>query len=401
LFLNFFSWSRAPKVEAKTSLASFDDFLSEIFAATPSASGVSVTPAKAMTCPPVRCAVQAIAEAIGQLPIHVYRRTNGGKDRAPDHPTYRLLHDEANDHTSATDFREQLTRDALLHGNGLALINRVDGKIIELIRLDPAAVDIEADDLGSPRYFLRQETQRREIARADVLHIKAPSLNGITGDSPIRQARETIGLLLAIEAHAARLFKNGARPSGQIVLPKKAAPDTRKNLIAAWRLAHGGENSGGTALLDDGAEYKPVALTSVEAQLIEVWNRAVLDVARVFRVPPALLMDYSRQTWANAELGGQQFLTYTLSRWIKAWEGEVRLKLFGVDERDTFLAEFLIDDLLRSDISARADAYAKLIAARVLNPNEARAMENRAPYEGGDVFANPNTTSNTPGNPDV
>lgn len=381
------------QVEAKASIASPDDFMMEIFGATPSSSGVTVTSAKAMTCPPVRCAVQSIAEAIGQLPVLVYRRSDGGKERSPDHPAYRLLHDEANDFSSAADFREQLTRDALLEGNGLALINRVDNRPIELIRLDPAAVDIEADDLGSPRYFLRQETQRREIARADILHIKAPSLNGIAGDSPIKQARETIGLLLAIEAHAARLFRNGARPSGQIVLPKRADATTRKNIIAAWRAAHGGENSGGTAILDDGGEYKPVSLTSVEAQLIEVWNRAVLDVARVFRVPPALLMDYSRQTWANAELGGQQFLTYTLARWIKAWEGEIRLKLFGPDERDTFLAEFLIDDLLRSDIAARADAYQKLISARVLNPNEARAMENRAPYAGGDEFLNPNTTS--------
>jgi HK97 family phage portal protein len=393
LFWNFLGLSKIDQVEAKSVLASPDDFLIDLFGATPSSSGINVTPAKAMTCPPVRCAVQAIAEAIGQLPVHVYRRANGGKERSQVHPAYRLLHDEANDFMSAADFREQLTRDALLHGNGLALINRIDGRPIELIRLDPASVDIEPDDLGSPRYFLRQETQRREIARADILHIKAPSLNGISGESPIKQSRETIGLLLAIEAHAARLFKNGARPSGQIVLPKKAAPDTRKNLIAAWRLAHGGDNSGGTALLDDGAEYKPVSLTSVEAQLIEVWNRAVLDVARVFRVPPALLMDYSRQTWTNAEFGGQQFLTYALARWIKAWEGEIRLKLIGVDERDTFLAEFLIDDLLRSDIAARAEAYSKLIAARVLNPNEARAMENRAPYAGGNEFLNPNTTS--------
>ena len=41
------------------------------------------------------------------------------------------------------------------------------------------------------------------------------------------------------------------------------------------------------------------------------------------------------------------------------------------------------------------EAYSKAIAARILNPNEARAAENRAPYDGGDVFQNPNTT---PGN---
>jgi phage portal protein BeeE len=74
-------------VESKASIASPDDFLIELFGAMPSSSGVEVTPAKAMKCPPVRCAVQSIAEAIGQLPIHVYRRAKGGKERSQDHLT--------------------------------------------------------------------------------------------------------------------------------------------------------------------------------------------------------------------------------------------------------------------------------------------------------------------------
>jgi HK97 family phage portal protein len=93
---------------------------------------------------------------------------------------------------------------------------------------------------------------------------------------------------------------------------------------------------------------------------------------------------------------GRQFLTFTLLPWIKRWEGEIRLKLFAEAECDAYHAEFLVDDLLRADIDTRADAYAKLIAARVRSPNEARAMENRPAYDGGDKFENPNTTTTAP-----
>ena len=66
---------------------------------------------------------------MGGLPLHVYERSEDGtRNRATDHPAYGLLHDLANDWTPASQFREQITLDALLWGNGYGFINRVDGK---------------------------------------------------------------------------------------------------------------------------------------------------------------------------------------------------------------------------------------------------------------------------------
>jgi HK97 family phage portal protein len=106
-----------------------------------------------------------------------------------------------------------------------------------------------------------------------------------------------------------------------------------------------------------------------------------------------MLFELGRATWANSEQMRQDFLTFCLMSWIKRWEGEIRLKLFTPEERDTYFAEFLLDDLLRADFATRMEGYSKAIAARILNPNEARAAENRAPYAGGDKFENPNTTT--------
>ena len=103
--------------------------------------------------------------------------------------------------------------------------------------------------------------------------------------------------------------------------------------------------------------------------------------------------EFGRATWSNSEEMGRQFLIYTLMPWIKAWESAIRRSVFSPQERDTLYAEFLLDDLLRADTARRAEAYSKLIAARILSPNEARAMENLPPYAGGDTYENPNTST--------
>lgn len=376
------------------SLGSPEEWLIDLFGAAPALSGVSVSPTTAMRCTAVRAAVEAISEAIGGLPLHVYRRDDEARERATTHPAYSVLHDQANDWTPAALFREQITRDALLWGNGYAFINRVDGEPRELNRIRPEAVTVELDSLTTePRYRISDGTQQRFLDRRDVLHIAAPSIDGISGASAVTQCREAIALAMTMERHAARLFGRGGRPSGLLKFPQKLGAETAKRIKASWQAAHAGENSGGTAVLEEGGEFQALALNSVDAQFQQLWQHSILEICRVFRVPPHLVFELGRATWGNAAEMGASFLRFTLMRWIKVWEGEIRLKLIGPDDRASFYPEFLVDDLLRADLAARADAYGKLISARVLNPNEVRAMENRAPYDGGNVFLNPNTTA--------
>jgi len=389
-----------PQSVERRSLANPEEWLIDIFGAAPAASGISVTAANAMRCSAVRCAVEAISEAVGTLPLHIFEKAaSDARSRATDHPAYSLVHDRANDWTPASLFREQLTRDALLHGNGYGFVNRVNGQPRELIRLRPEAVAVELDaTTGEPHYRLAEGASTRFLARENVLHIAAPSIDGISGASPVLQCREAIGLAITMERHAARLFGRGGRPSGLLKFPQRLGAETAKRIKTSWQAAHAGENSGGTAVLEEGGEFQPITLNSVDAQFQQLWQHSILEICRVFRVPPHLVFELGRATWGNASEMGTTFLRFTLMRWLKAWECEIGLKLIAPDDRANFYAEFIVDDLLRADLAARAEAYAKLIAARVLNPNEVRAMENRPPYEGGDRFENPNTATGGNGN---
>ena len=85
----------------------------------------------------------------------------------------------------------------------------------------------------------------------------------------------------------------------------------------------------------------------------------------------------------------QSYLSFGLLPRVKIWQGAIS-RLLSPEDQKIYFAEFMVDELVKADIAARFEAYAKAIASRILNPNEARAKENLPPYVGGEVFANPN-----------
>lgn len=79
------------------------------------ASGKVVNERTAMQTSAVYACVRILAESIAVLPLRVYERTaDGGKTAAPDHPLYRLLHDEPNREMTSFVFRETLMSHLLL-----------------------------------------------------------------------------------------------------------------------------------------------------------------------------------------------------------------------------------------------------------------------------------------------
>lgn len=237
-----------------------------------------VAPALRTPCAPVRCAIQAIAVTIGQLPVQVYRRgEDGSKEKDQDHPAYALLHDSANEWTPASTFREEITRDAMLqpHG-GFAFINRVGGKPVELIRLCPYQTPVTVRYFnGEPTYEVTEDGSTRFIDRRDIIHIPSPSQSLF---DLLHDAKEAIGLALVMEQYASRLFSRGARPAGILKFKNKIDPATSARMKASWQAAHGGANSGGTAIIEEGGDFQALTLNSVDSQFLEMRKFAIEEI---------------------------------------------------------------------------------------------------------------------------
>lgn len=370
-----------------------DPLAALLFSSLPTHSNIAVTPKSAMSVPAVSSAVELIATAAGTLPVKLFARDAQGREADRDHPAFRLAHDEANDWTSAGELRTQLTRDALLNDRGgFAIANRVEDRVVEFIRIDPLAVTPKLDDATrEPFYLVREGKRQLRYAYRDVLHVQA-----FGGEAPISRARNAIALAMSLEQHAAKLFANGARPSGLLSAEKPLGDTALKNIIAMWQATHGGENTGRPAILPDGMKWQSLALNSVDAQFEQMRRFQTEEIARAFRTPPTMLFDLTRATWSNTEEMAQQFLTLTLRPWLRAWEWAYARVLLKPDERASRFFEFVTDDLLTVSFEARATSYGQYRSMGVLTANEVRAGLNRPPIAGGDTLQNPYTTTSPP-----
>lgn len=348
-----------------------------------------------MRVPAVACAVGIISEKIGDLPAKLFE--HGTKETVRDHPAYKLIHDEANEWTSAAKFRADLTADALLHGSGYAVVVRAsDGRPLEFHRLTPGKVSHRFDGDGTPYYVVSVDRGQVRYEFTDILHIQP-----FGGISPVKLGREAIALSIAFERHIASLFANGGRPSGIITSKKKLDAEAKKKLAASWFNTHSGSNAGGTAILDEEMAYEQLSMTLADSQFAENRLEQIREIARVFRVPPTMLFELTRGTWSNTEEMSRQFYTITLKPWLTAWAWAYARVLLTPEERDRFYVEFVTDDLLTTDTAARATAYGQYRSMGVMTGNEVRSGLNLAPHPDGNSLSNPHITTppNTPAKP--
>lgn len=354
----------------------------------PTTAGPLVTAGNSESISTVFACVQAISETIAGLPLVLYRRENDGdRVRAPEYPLYRVLHDTPNERQTALEFREQMQASVLLRGNAYAIIE-TNGKG-ECTGLDPVqadrvsvlklsngriAYDI-ADDNGNMRRYLQEE----------VLHLKDRSDNGFTGRSRIAIARDALGLAMAQQSHGAHAYASGTRLSGVLETPQQMSEEGIKRLSKSWRDQFSGtENTGKTAILENGLQYKSMSMTLEDAEWLAAMQFSVEETARIFRVPPTMIGDLRHGNYSNSVEMARVFVSHTLRRWLVMWEQAISQSLLGPIARGRYFAEHSVEGLLRGDSNARAEFYSKGIGDGWLMPSEARRLENLPTIEGID-----------------
>ena len=117
-------------------------------------------------------------------------------------------------------------------------------------------------------------------------------------------------------------------------------------------------------------------------QLVPTQEFAILEIARIYQMPPTFLQDLSNGTFSNTEQQDLHFVKHTMKRWLEQIEAEMNLKFFG--RGSSRIVEFNVDGLLRGDYKTRMEGNATAIQTGQITPNEARAMDNRERLDGGD-----------------
>ena len=363
-------------------------------------SGEHVDERSAMQIATVYACVRLLAETVAGLPLHLYRYTDGtekGKERARDHPLYKLLYRQPNPDMTSFSFRETLMTDLLLWGNAYAQVIR-DGKntVLSMYPLPPENVEVDRSEKGEIYYIFHANTDEvpgdtdRDIyfRRDEIFHIPGLGFNGLVGFSPIAMMKNSLGTTLAVEKYGSSFFRNGAQPSG--VLEHPGVLKNPEKIRENWSDVYGGAgNAHKVAVLEEDMHYKPISLPPEDSQFLSTRQFGVNEICRIFRVPPHMVQDLEHATFSNIEHQSIDFVVHTLTPWLVRFEQAIIKDLLLPEEQDALFPKFNVDGLLRGDYQSRMQGYATGISNGFLSPNDIHRLENMdlIPSEkGGDDY---------------
>ena len=341
-----------------------------------------VSPHSALSNTPVWAAVNLISGTIGSMPLILYKEIpDGGKERDRDDPLYDMLRWQPNPYQTAVEFFEMGQGHLCLRGNAFFQLqtNRAD-ELTAIVPLHPDRVTLKLLSDGVIEYHYDENKGRpRAFSSEEVLHVKGLSSDGLIGFSPISIGAGAVAMAVASEKYGSRWFHNSATPSGILSHPGKLKPESRSNIKKSWQAAHGSAKQHSVALLEEGLSWTALSVSPEEAQFLETRKYQAEEIARLFAVPPHLLMLLDRSTFNNVVESNRSFATTCIRPWAIRWEQAIRKSILERFTEDGTFVEFNMDALLRPDTKARAEANQIMLQNGALSIDEWRAKERLNP----------------------
>jgi HK97 family phage portal protein len=348
--------------------------------------------------PNVRTCVDFLSRNVAQLGLHVYRRVSDtDRERVRDHPLAEVLGQPLPAEFKVTGYRliEALMGDLGVYYNAYWLkVRRGDGFPMGLLRIPPQFVKVEGG-LMPTNYKIELSGWERDIDPGDIVHFRGYNAeSAIVGMSPL----ETLRRILA-EEHAAgdyreHFWQNAARMNGIIERPSDAPGWTRparERFKAEFEILYsGGENSGKTAILEEGMTWKPVQFSSAESEYLAGRKLTREECARAYHIPLPMVGILDHATFSNIKEQHKNLYQDSLGPWLKMIEAEIQLQLLPeFDDVDGLYVEFNIQEKLAGSFEEQVAALSSSVGAPWMTRNEARARQNLPSIEHGDEVITP------------
>lgn len=323
----------------------------------------------------VLACVTAVSSALAYVPALIYRREpNGDRVEAYGHPLAKIARGGANPQMTWPDWLEHVVASALLTGNGLAEIIRAGNGQLSGFRWIPWGM-VTVVYLSSGRLAYDVTDGRggtRRLLESEVLHLRDRTDDGLVGRSRLSRAADTVAGVQASNAFAKSFLERGAQPSGVIRHPGAMTFEQKASLREQFNSNYSGAaNAGKTLILDGGLEWQAAQISPEDAELLESRKFGVVEVCRLFQVPPPIVQAYENNTFTNASQAGLWFATFCLAPWARKIEAEFARSVLATGLE----LELDLSGFLRGDPATRWAAHKIAIDAGVLDPDEIRMIE--------------------------
>jgi HK97 family phage portal protein len=323
-----------------------------------------------------RC-VDVKSSDIGAMPWDVFRykgEMEWVKDDA--HFSYSMLNVQPNAMCSSFTFWKTFTAKIELEGNGFARIFRNEfgdptqlellmGVVTMYIRTDLTVYYIHIHPYTNENQFIDGE---------DMIHVLNFSYDGLLGVSTLTHAMNITGLAASSDGQAKGFFSSGANLSGIISVPGKIDETKATALKAAWGAAFSLSATtgvaGGVAVMEGGAEFKPVSVKPKDAQMLETRAFNVIDICRFFGVHPSKCFDMSSASYASAESYQLGYVTDTMTPLARKIDNEVNRKLYRPSQRKKTKALLRVREMRAADLTTLASYYSSMFQLGTYSPND-------------------------------
>lgn len=347
---------------------------------------VNVTEETAMQLSAVWACVRLLSETVASLPVTVYRKTEKGREVAPDHWLAKLMARKPNRYQTKVEFFETMMLNLVLHGNCYAKIGKLGGEIRSLLPLMTSQIETKLLPDGSVVHYYSADGNVDVLASDSIWHVKLYG-NAIVGKSPLAFGRNIFAVAQAAENSVSKIYANGGKRSGVLSFDRLLTPEQR----AAARANFGALTTGTDdrlLVLESGMKFDAVSMSPQDIELLSSRKYQVDEICRWFGVPSILV----NQNEGSTTLGSSTaeiisfFQKLNLRPYLERFEASISTWLFTEDEAKEYEFEFDFEGLLRSDLKSRFEGYRSAIAGTILTPNEVRRIEGWPRMDGGDTL---------------
>lgn len=329
--------------------------------------------------------VERRANVIASLPLFAYTLlANGQKDLARTSRLFALLHDSPNGRMTPYEFWRAMVLNHDLRGNGYARIDRdANGEALALWPMPADQVQPFMLYDGTMLYQYQIDGNIAILAEENVLHLKNLG-NGTVGLSKLDFMRATTDEMQKAQISASKIFGNGGKPSGVLMVDTVLKPEQRAALQERFAEMALGSTSR-LYVLEANMKYQQLALAPEDMELLDTRRFGVEEICRWFDVPPVLVHHSNTTTWGSGiEQIVDGFHKLTINPMLVSIEQALRKRVMTPQQRVTMCVEFNMDALLRGSLKDRMDVYARAVQNGLKTRNECRQLENDPPIDGAD-----------------
>lgn len=322
-------------------------------------------------------AVLRISSAMGSMPLRLYKKF----DQA-DHNLNELIQYPNPD---MAQFYFVQTVEAIRNtaGNAYVLLvpNAADTSIERLDVLMPSRVRPVRSDTTKEMWYILILDDGREVPvhNSRMLVLRHLSANGEVGISPVDVLKGTLDYAQRVKEISIKQLE-GVNGGVALNIPGTGFDEKKKEKAIKDFMEAYSQSGGNVVVLEGGITATVLNQSPIDPKVLDVDKISKNRVAVVYSLPPHMLGDFTKASYATTEQQNREFAQMTLLPIVTQWEQELNRKLLTKKQRDEGYAfRFDMEALLRGDSATMAEANSKAIRGGWRKPNEVRALEGRPP----------------------